>query len=249
MLHKIKTFIIAMILILCFNCKNNKIITDKNFSYVIIFSDATEYFFNIKNAPFIQDETLFINEKDIENIQNKLNNVKKILLTHKSNNEIFNINEIKKKTFYLSKVKFSLKKAMDFIFNDPSIDLTSSLIIKDNTLNQEDLKHLEESTKEQNINIVTIDDKNILYLKNLITPKITKIILLSMRNNHVFLKKLSESPFFQKIKFIFIGNNRKDFKEVNTKYIISINELNLIEITKAINTNFQYEFNIYEQTT
>ncbi|AHH10346.1 Hypothetical protein BCO_0096200 [Borrelia coriaceae ATCC 43381] len=206
-------------------------------------------FLTLKMPPFIQDETLFINEKDIENIQNKLNNVKKILLTHKSNNEIFNINEIKKKPFNLSKVKFSLKKAMDFIFNDPSIDLTSSLIIKDNTLNQEDLKHLEESTKEQNINIVTIDDKNILYLKNLITPKITKIILLSMRNNHVFLKKLSESPFFQKIKFIFIGNNRKDFKEVNTKYIISINELNLIEITKAINTNFQYEFNIYEQTT
>ncbi|ANF33688.1 hypothetical protein A7978_00920 [Borrelia turicatae] len=247
MIHTIKTFIITIILILCFSCKNNKI-TDKNFSYIIIFSDATEYFFKIKNSPFIQDKTLFINEKDIEIIKDKLNNVKKILLTHKSNNEIFNINKIKKKTFYLSKVKFSLKKAIDFIFSDPSIDLTTSLIMKDNTLNQTDSEHLEKSAKEQNINITTINDKNILYLKNLITPKITKVILFSMRNNHVFLKKLSESSFFKKIEFILIGSNKKDLKEINTKYIISMNELDLIEITKKINKDFQYEFNIYEKT-
>ncbi|AAX17529.1 hypothetical protein [Borrelia turicatae] len=247
MIHTIKTFIITIILILCFSCKNNKI-TDKNFSYIIIFSDTTEYFFKIKNSPFIQDKTLFINEKDIEIIKDKLNNVKKILLTHKSNNEIFNINKIKKKTFYLSKVKFSLKKAIDFIFSDPSIDLTTSLIMKDNTLNQTDSEHLEKSAKEQNINITTINDKNILYLKNLITPKITKVILFSMRNNHVFLKKLSESSFFKKIEFILIGSNKKNLKEINTKYIISMNELDLIEITKKINKDFQYEFNIYEKT-
>lgn len=70
--------------------------------------------------------------------------------------------------------------------------------MKDNTLNQTDSEHLEKSAKEQNINITTINDKNILYLKNLITPKITKVILFSMRNNHVFLKKLSESSFFKK---------------------------------------------------
>ncbi|UPA17708.1 hypothetical protein R5397_03460 [Borrelia sp. MN22-0132] len=247
MIHTIKTFIIAIILILNLSCKNNKI-TDKNFSYVIIFSDATEYFFKIKNSPFIQDKTLFINEKNIEIIKDKLNNVKKILLTHKSNNEIFNINKIKKKTFYLSKVKFSLKKAIDFIFNNPSIDLTNSLIMKDNTLNQTDSKHLEKSAKEQNINITTINDKNILYLKNLITPKITKVILFSMKNNHVLLKKLSESSFFKKIEFILIGSNKKDLKEINTKYIISMNELDLLEITKKINKDFQYEFNIYEKT-
>ncbi|BDU63129.1 lipoprotein [Candidatus Borrelia fainii] len=247
MIHTIKTFIIAIILILCFSCKNNKI-TDKNFDYIIIFSDATEYFFKIKNSPFIQDQTLFINEKNIEIIKDKLNNVKKILLTHKSNNEIFNINKIKKKTFYLSKVKFSLKKAIDFIFNDPSINLTTSLIMKDNTLSQIDLEHLEKSAKEQNINITTINDKNILYLKNLITPKITKVILFSMKNNHVFLKKLSESSFFKKIEFILIGSNKKDLKEINTKYIISMNELDLLEITKKINKDFQYEFNIYEKT-
>lgn len=102
MIHTIKTFIITIILILCFSCKNNKI-TDKNFSYIIIFSDTTEYFFKIKNSPFIQDKTLFINEKDIEIIKDKLNNVKKILLTHKSNNEIFNINKIKKKLFIYPK--------------------------------------------------------------------------------------------------------------------------------------------------
>ncbi|AHE62528.1 hypothetical protein [Borrelia parkeri] len=247
MIHTIKTFIITIILILCFSCKNNKI-TDKNFSYIIIFSDATEYFFKIKNSPFIQDKTLFINEKDIEIIKDKLNNVKKILLTHKSNNEIFNINKIKKKTFYLSKVKFSLKKAIDFIFSSPSIDLTTSLIMKDNSLNQTDSEHLEKSAKEKNINITTIDDKNILYLKNLITPKITKVILFSMRNNHVFLKKLSESSFFKKIEFILIGSNKKDLKEINTKYIISMNELDLLEITKKINKDFQYELNIYEKT-
>ncbi|AHH03154.1 Hypothetical protein BHY_0203 [Borrelia nietonii YOR] len=74
--HTIKTFIIVMIFTLCFSCKNSKI-TDKDFSYIIIFSDVTEYFFKIKNTPFIQEETLFINEKDIEIIKDKLNNVKK----------------------------------------------------------------------------------------------------------------------------------------------------------------------------
>ncbi|AHH13690.1 hypothetical protein bhYOR_000185 [Borrelia nietonii YOR] len=250
--HTIKTFIIVMIFTLCFSCKNSKI-TDKDFSYIIIFSDVTEYFFKIKNTPFIQEETLFINEKDIEIIKDKLNNVKKILLTHKSSNDIFNdiinVNTIKKKTFYLSGVKFSLKKAIDFIFNDPSIDLTTSLIMKDNTLNQEDSEHLKKSAKEQNINITIIDDKNIQYLKNLITPKITSVLLFSMKNNRVFLKKLAESAFFKKIEFILIGNNKRDFKEINAKYIISINELDLIEITKNINKNFQYEFNIYNKTS
>ncbi|AHH08153.1 hypothetical protein baBA2_000183 [Borrelia anserina] len=246
MLNIIKSLTIAIVLMPFFNCKNNKII-DKNFSYIIIFSDTTEYFFKINHTPFIQEETLFINEKDIELIKGKLNNVQKILLTHKSSNEIFNVNKIKNKTFYLSEVKFSLRKAIDFILNDPSIDLKTSLIMTDNTLNKEDLEYLEQSTRAQNINITVINETNIPYLKNLIVPKITRVILFSIKNNHVFLKKLSGSPFFKKIDFILIGNTKKNLKEINAKYIIGIDELNLIEMTKKINKNFQYEFNIYKK--
>ncbi|BCR20801.1 hypothetical protein [Borrelia miyamotoi] len=247
MLHTIKIFIITIILFLFFNCKNNKI-ANKNFSYVIIFSNPTEYFFKIQNAPFIKEEILFINEKDIEIIKDKLKNVKKILLTHKPNNTILSDNNIQKKTFYLSEIKFSLKKAIDFIFNDSSTDLKTSLIMTDHTLNKEDLEHLKKNAKEKNINIIVIDHKNIPYLKNLITPKTTKVILFSMKNNHIFLKKLSESTFFKKIDFILIGSNKKDLKKINTKYIIGINELNLTEIVKKITKNFQYEFNIYKKT-
>ncbi|WP_024654071.1 hypothetical protein [Borrelia persica] len=244
MSHTIK-ILIAIILLLYLGCKKDKI-TDKSFSYVIIFSNATEYFFKIKNTPFIQEDTLFINEKDIETIKTKLNDVNKILLTHKSNNEILNTEQIKKKVFYLSKIKFSLKKAIDFIFNDPSIDLTTSLIMKDNTINQEDSKYLDKITQDHNINITIINEKNISHLKNLLTPKIKKVIIFSMRNNHIFLKKLSESPLFKKIEFIFIGNIKQDLKEINAQYIISINELNLIEIIQNINDNFQYKLNIYK---
>ena len=90
-----------------FSCKENKII-NKHFDYIILFSDATAYFFKIKNDPFIQEDILFINEKDIEMIKDKLDNVKKILLTHKSTNEILN-NKRRKKIFLLSDIKFSLK--------------------------------------------------------------------------------------------------------------------------------------------
>ncbi|ACH93147.1 hypothetical protein BDCR2A_00215 [Borrelia duttonii CR2A] len=247
MLHKINILLITIILISYLSCTKDKI-TDKDFSYVIIFSNATEYFFKIKNTPFIQENILFINEKDIENIKEKLNDIEKILLTHKLNNEILNTEQIKNKTFYLSEIKFSLKKAINSIFNDPSIDLTTSLIIRDHTINQEDSKYLEKIAQDHNINITTIDDKNISHIKNLITPKITKAIIFSMRNNHIFLKKLSESSLFKQIEFILIGNIKQDIKEVNVKYIISINIPNLIEIIKNINKNFQYEFNIYKTT-
>ncbi|WP_024655603.1 hypothetical protein [Borrelia hispanica] len=247
MLYKINILPITIILISYLSCTKDKI-TDKDFNYVIIFSNATEYFFKIKNTPFIQENILFINEKDIENIKEKLNNSDKILLTHKLNNEILNTEQIKKKTFYLSEIQFSLKKAINSIFNDPSIDLTTSLIIRDNTINQEDSKYLEKIAQDHNIKITTIDDKNISHIKNLITPKITKAIIFSMRNNHIFLKKLSESSLFKQIEFILIGNIKQDIKEVNVKYIISINVLNLIEIIQNINKNFQYELNIYKTT-
>ena len=248
MLHKITIFIIKIILFSLFNCKNNKIIS-KDFSYAIIFSNPTEYLFKIKNTPFMQEEILFINEKDIEIIKNKLEleNVKKILLTHKPNNTIFNEEKIKKKILYLSEIKFSLKKAIDFIFNESPKDLKTSLIIKDNTLNKEDSEYLNENAKKQNVNIIMVDNKNIQYLKNMITPKITRVIIFSMKNNHVFVKKFSESAFFTKIEFTLIGNNKKDFKKINVKYIIGINELDLIEIVKKNNKNSQYEFNIYKK--
>ena len=37
--------------------------------------------------------------------------------------------------------------------------------MKDNTLNKEDSEYLEKRAKEYNINITTIDNKNIEYLK------------------------------------------------------------------------------------
>ncbi|BCR21628.1 hypothetical protein [Borrelia sp. HM] len=248
MLHKITIFLFTIILFLLFTCKYNQI-TDKDFSYIIIFSNPTEYLFKIKNTPFIQEEILFINEKDIELIKDKLEleNIKKILLTHKPNNTIFAEKKIKQKTLHLSEVKFSLKKAIDFIFNDSPKDLKTSLIIQDNTLNKEDSEHLNENAKKQNINITMIDNKNIQYLKNMITPKITRVIIFSMKNNHVFVKKFSESAFFPKIEFTLIGNNKKDLKKINVKYIIGINELDLIKIVKKINKNSQYEFNIYKK--
>ncbi|QMU98994.1 hypothetical protein F0310_00905 [Borrelia sp. A-FGy1] len=243
---KTKIALISLLTLLSIsNCKENKII-NKNFNYIIIFSDATAYFFKIKNDPFIKEDILFINEKDIEMIKDKLENVKKILLTHKSNNKILN-NKRRKNLFSLPDIKFSLKKAIDFIFSNSLTKFKSSLIMRDNTLNKEDLEYLEKRAKRQNINITIIDNKNIEYLKNFITPKIEKIILFSMKNNHIYLKRLSRSMFFKKIEFILIGDTKKNLKEINSKYIIGINELDLIDIIKKIDKNFYYELNIYKR--
>ncbi|AYE36080.1 hypothetical protein DB313_00960 [Borrelia turcica IST7] len=243
---KTKIALIALFTLLSLSsCKENKII-NKHFDYIIIFSDATAYFFKIKNDPFVQEDILFINEKDIEMIKDKLDKVKKILLTHKSTNEILN-NKRRKNLFFLSDIKFSLKKAIDFIFTNSLAHFTSSLIMRDNTLNKEDSEYLEKRVKEQNINITTIDNQNIEYLKNFITPKIERVILFSMKNNHIYLKRLSSSPFFKKIDFILIGDTRKNLKEINSKYIIGINELDLIDIIKKIDKNFYYELNIYKR--
>ncbi|AWG42582.1 hypothetical protein CR532_00960 [Candidatus Borreliella tachyglossi] len=246
MLKTKKPFIILSTLILLFSCQENKII-NQNFDYIIIFSDSTEYFFEMKATPFIEDKILFINEKDIGMIKDHLNNAKKILLTYKSTNKIFNEKKIREKLFNLSDVKFSLKKAIDFILIDPSVHLTTSLIMADSSLNKEDLEHLQKHANEIHTSITMIDSENIQYLKNFITPKITRVILFSMKNNHTYLKRFSVSPFFKKIDFILIGNIRKDLKEINAKYVIGINELDLIEIIKKINKNFHYEFNIYKR--
>ncbi|UER67387.1 hypothetical protein LKV13_00935 [Borrelia sp. BU AG58] len=240
------TLIILLVLLSLFCCKVNKII-GKNFDHIIVFSDATAYFFKIKNDPFIQEDTLFINERDIEMIKDNLNNVDKILLTHKTTNEVLNKDKIREKIFLLSDIKFSLKKAIDFIFTNSLTPPLVSLVMRDSTLNKEDSEHLEKNAKEQNVNLITINNGNIQYLKNFITPEIKIVVLLSMKNSHIYLKRLSSSPFFKKIDFILIGDTRKNLKEINSRYVIGINELDLIDIVKKIDKNFHYELNIYKR--
>ncbi|WNY68419.1 hypothetical protein [Borreliella lusitaniae] len=238
--------IIAILAILTQGCKKSSII-EKQFNYAIIFSDATEYFFEIQKTPFIKNEILFINDKNLEIIKDKLKTTKKILLTHKSNNEILNNEILKEKIFHLSKIKFSLKKSIDFLINGKSMDFQKTLIFRDNSLNKEDLEHLEEKSKEKNINITLINEKNISYMQTFITPQTKTIILFSLRDNNIILKKISNSPFFKNIKFVLIGNTRKDLKIIKLEYSITLKESDLIKIVKDVEKNFQYEFNIYKQ--
>ncbi|QFI14334.1 hypothetical protein QIA37_01505 [Borrelia sp. CA_690] len=242
-----KTLIIILLLaILTQGCKKSSII-EKQFNYAIIFSDATEYFFEIQNTPFVKNEILFINDKNLKIIKDKLKTIKKILLTHKSNNEILNNEIIKDKIFYLSKIKFSLKKSIDFLLSGESIDLSKTLLFRDKSLNNEDIEYLEKKSKEKNINITLINEKNISYIKTFITPQIKTIILFSLRDNNIILKKISNSPFFKNIKFVLIGNTRKDLKIIKLKYLITLKESDLIKIVKDVEKDFQYEFNIYKQ--
>nr|WP_267517146.1 hypothetical protein [Borreliella garinii] len=238
--------IIALLAILAQGCKESSII-EKQFNYAIVFSDATEYFFQIQKTPFIKNKILFINEKSLEIIKDKLKTIKKILLTHKSNNEILNNEILKEKIFNLSKIKFSLKKSIDFLLNGKSIDFQKTLLFRDLSLNNEDLEYLEKKGKEKNVNITLINEKNISYIKTFITPQIKTIILFSFRDNNIILKKISNSPFFRNIQFVLIGNTRKDLKIIKLKYVITLKESDLIEIVKDVETDFQYEFNIYKQ--
>ncbi|WNY62662.1 hypothetical protein RAC47_00935 [Borreliella carolinensis] len=241
-----KLAIIALLAISTQGCKKSSI-TEKQFNYSIILSDATEYFFEIQKTPFIKNEILFINDKNLETVKDKLKTTKKILLTHKSNNEILNNEILKEKIFYLSKIKFSLKKSIDFLLNEKSINLQKTLIFRDKSLNSEDLEYLEKKGKEKNANITLINEKNISYMQTFITPQINTIILFSLRDNNIILKKISNSPFFKNIKFVLIGNTRKDLKIIKLQYIITLKEPDLIKIVKDIESNFQYEFSIYKQ--
>ncbi|WNY64755.1 hypothetical protein [Borreliella carolinensis] len=241
-----KLAIIALLAISTQGCKKYSI-TEKQFNYSIIFSDATEYFFEIQKTPFIKNEILFINDKNLETVKDKLKTTKKILLTHKSNNEILNNEILKEKIFYLSKIKFSLKKSIDFLLNEKSINLQKTLIFRDKSLNSEDLEYLEKKGKEKNANITLINEKNISYMQTFITPQINTIILFSLRDNNIILKKISNSPFFKNIKFVLIGNTRKDLKIIKLQYIITLKEPDLTKIVKDIESNFQYEFSIYKQ--
>ncbi|WNY63844.1 hypothetical protein QIA00_00935 [Borreliella americana] len=241
-----KLIIVALLLVSTQGCKESSII-EKQFNYAIIFSDATEYFFEIQKTPFIKNKILFINDKNLEIIKDKLKTTKKILLTHKSNNEILNNEILKEKIFYLSKIKFSLKKSIDFLLNEKSINLQKTLLFRDNSLNNEDLEYLEKKSKEKNVNITLINEKNISYIQTFITPQIKTIILFSLRDINIILKKILNSPFFKNIKFVLIGNTRKDLKIIKLKYVITLKESDLIKIVKDIEKNFQYEFNIYKQ--
>ncbi|AEL18378.1 hypothetical protein [Borreliella bissettiae] len=241
-----KLAIMVLLAISTQGCKKSSI-TEKQFNYSIIFSDATEYFFEIQKTPFIKNEILFINDKNLEIAKDKLKTTKKILLTHKSNNEILNNEILKEKIFYLSKIKFSLKKSIDFLLNEKSINLQKTLIFRDKSLNSEDLEYLEKKGKEKNANITLINEKNISYMQTFITPQINTIILFSLRDNNIILKKISNSPFFKNIKFVLIGNTRKDLKIIKLRYIITLKEPDLIKIVKDIENNFQYEFSIYKQ--
>ncbi|WKC90591.1 hypothetical protein [Borreliella carolinensis] len=241
-----KLAIIALLAISTQGCKKSSI-TEKQFNYSIILSDATEYFFEIQKTPFIKNEILFINDKNLETVKDKLKTTKKILLTHKSNNEILNNEILKEKIFYLSKIKFSLKKSIDFLLNEKSINLQKTLIFRDKSLNSEDLEYLEKKGKEKNANITLINEKNISYMQTFITPQINTIILFSLRDNNIILKKISNSPFFKNIKFVLIGNTRKDLKIIKLQYIITLKEPDLTKIVKDIESNFQYEFSIYKQ--
>ncbi|WKC83286.2 hypothetical protein QIA25_01545 [Borreliella spielmanii] len=243
----LKTLIvIAILVVLTQGCKKDSII-EKQFNYAIIFSDETEYFFEIQKTPFIKNKILFINEKSLEIIKDKLKTIKKILLTHKSNNEILNNEILKEKIFHLSKIKFSLKKSIDFLLNGKLIDLQKTSLFRDKSLNSEDLEYLEKKGKEKNVNITLINEKNISYVKTFITPQTQTVILFSLRDNNIILKKISNSPFFKNIKFVLIGNTRKDLKIIKLKYIITLKASDLIKIVKDVEKNFQYEFNIYEQ--
>ncbi len=208
-------------------CRKYSII-EKQFDYAIIFSDATEYFFEIQKTPFIKNKILFINDKNLEITKDKLKTTKKILLTHKSTTEILNNEILKEKIFHLSKIKFSLKKSIDLLLNGKSIDLQKTLLFRDKSLNNEDLEYLEKKNPEKNNNI-------------------TPIILFSLRDNNIILKKISNSPFFKNIKFVLIGNTRKDLKIIKLKYLITLKESDLMKIVKEVEKNFQYEFNIYKQ--
>ncbi|WNY60025.1 hypothetical protein QIA03_00720 [Borreliella bissettiae] len=241
-----KLAIMALLAISTQGCKKSSI-TEKQFNYSIILSDATEYFFEIQKTPFIKNDILFINDKNLETVKEKLKTIKKILLTHKSNNEILNNEILKEKIFYLSKIKFSLKKSIDFLLNEKSINLQKTLIFRDKSLNSEDLEYLEKKGKEKNANITLINEKNISYIQTFITPQINTIILFSLRDNNIILKKISNSPFFKNIKFVLIGNTRKDLKIIKLQYIITLKEPDLIKIVKDIENNFQYEFSIYKQ--
>lgn len=242
-----KTFAtIVLLAILIQGCKESSII-EKQFNYAIIFSDATEYFFEIQKTPFIKNEILFINERNLEIAKDKLETTKKILLTHKSNNEILNNEILKEKIFHLSKIKFSLKKSIDFLLSGKFINLQKTLLFRDNSLNNEDLKHLEKKGKEKNVNITLINETNISYIKTFITPQVKTIMLFSLRDNNIILKKISNSPFFKNINFVLIGNTRKDSKIIKLKYIITLKEYDLMKIVKDIEKNFQYEFSAYKQ--
>ncbi|AIJ29562.1 MULTISPECIES: hypothetical protein [Borreliella] len=242
-----KTFAILMLLVtLAQGCKESSII-EKQFNYAIIFSDSTEYFFEIRKTPFIKNGILFINDKNLEIAKDKLKTTKKILLTHKSNNEILNNEILKEKIFHLSKIKFSLKKSIDFLLNEKSINLQKTLLFRDKSLNNEDLEYLEKKGKEKNINITLINETNISYIKTFITPQIKTIMLFSLRDNNIILKKISNSPFFKNINFVLIGNTRKDSKIIKLKYIITLKESDLIKIVKNVEKNFQYEFSVYKQ--
>ncbi len=238
--------VIAILAILTQGCKKYSII-EKQFDYAIIFSDATEYFFEIQKTPFIKNKILFINDKNLEITKDKLKTTKKILLTHKSTNEILNNEILKGKIFHLSKIKFSLKKSIDLLLNGKSIDLQKTLLFRDKSLNNEDLEYLEKKSQEKNINITLINEANISYIKTFITPQIQTIILFSLRDNNIILKKISNSPFFKNIKFVLIGNTRKDLKIIKLKYLITLKESDLMRIVKEVEKNFQYEFNIYKQ--
>lgn len=50
--------IIALLAILTQGCKESSII-EKQFNYAIVFSDATEYFFQIQKTPFIKTNTIY----------------------------------------------------------------------------------------------------------------------------------------------------------------------------------------------
>ncbi|WLN25009.1 hypothetical protein KJD10_00935 [Borreliella valaisiana] len=242
-----KTFAILMLLVtLAQGCKESSII-EKQFNYAIIFSDSTEYFFEIRKTPFIKNGILFINDKNLEIAKDKFKTTKKILLTHKSNNEILNNEILKEKIFHLSKIKFSLKKSIDFLLNEKSINLQKTLLFRDKSLNNEDLEYLEKKGKEKNINITLINETNISYIKTFITPQIKTIMLFSLRDNNIILKKISNSPFFKNINFVLIGNTRKDSKIIKLKYIITLKESDLIKIVKNVEKNFQYEFSVYKQ--
>ncbi|WKC76846.1 hypothetical protein [Borreliella valaisiana] len=242
-----KTFAIIMLLVtLAQGCKESSII-EKQFNYAIIFSDSTEYFFEIQKTPFIKNGILFINDKNLEIAKDKLKTTKKILLTHKSNNEILNNEILKEKIFHLSKIKFSLKKSIDFLLNEKSINLQKTLLFRDKSLNNEDLEYLEKKGKEKNVNITLINETNISYIKTFITPQIKTIMLFSLRDNNIILKKISNSPFFKNINFVLIGNTRKDSKIIKLKYIITLKESDLIKIVKDVEKNFQYEFSVYKQ--
>ncbi|SCW34681.1 hypothetical protein SAMN02983004_00664 [Borreliella japonica] len=238
--------IIALLAVLTQGCEKSSII-EKQFDYAIIFSDVTEYFFEIQKTPFIKNKILFINDKNLEIAKDKLKTTKKILLTHKSNNEILNSEILKEKIFHLPKIKFSLAKSIDFLLNGKSIDFQKALLFRDNSLNNEDLEYLEKKGKEKNVIITLINEKNISYMQTFITPKITTIVLLSLRDNNTILKRISNSPFFKNIRFVLIGNTRKDLKIIKLKYVITLKENDLMKIVKDVENNFQYEFNIYKQ--